>query len=361
MPRQEVEFDFPDPDKAGTVEVEIPESKASKNGDIEIEGAKNTFPLEKPAAKEAKEAEKPKVIKKGDVEIEIVDDRPPEDRGVQRAKKPDPVTDDELAAYDDKVKERLKQLQRGYDDERRAKETARRQREELERLSKHLLEENQKLKTEGDRSYNVMITQAQQQVNSELEAAKRQYKTAYEAGDSDALLAAQEALTQAKIRADKVSALKPKPLQNTEKPVQPTETNTQTAPPRPVSDPKADSWRAKNEWFGQDEELTAFALGYHNKLVNQGIDPRSDEYYEKIDSRMREVFPTAFNDVDQQPSESTAPTPAKKPPSAVVAPASRSTAPKKVTLTHSQVSLCKRLGISLAEYAQHAAQLQSRK
>lgn len=358
MPRQEVQFEFPDPDKTGSVEVEIPEAKAEDNGKIEIEGARNTFDLEKPAAKQA---EKPKVIKKDGIEIEVVDDRPPEDRGVQRGKKPDPVTDDELAAYDDKVKERLKQLQRGYDDERRAKETARRQREELERLSKHLLEENQKLKTEGDRSYNVMITQAQQQVNSELDIAKRQYKTAYEAGDSDALLAAQEALTQAKIRADKVSALKPKPLQSIEKPVQTTETTTQVAPPQPVSDPKADSWKEKNEWFGQDEELTAFALGYHNKLVNQGIDPRSDEYYEKIDSRMREVFPTAFTKGDRQSTESTAPPVASRAPSAVVAPASRSTAPKKVTLTHSQVSLCKRLGIPLSEYAQHAAKLQSRK
>ncbi len=358
MPREEVTFEFPDPDKAGSVEVDIPQPKAADEGKLEIEGARNAFDLEKPAPKQA---DKPKVIKKGDLEIEVVDDRPPEDRGVPRAKAPAPVTDDELAAYDDKVKERLKQLQRGYDDERRAKETARRQREELERMTKHLLEENQKLKVDGDRNYNVMIEQAKKQVSLELEAAKKQYREAYNAGDAEAILAAQEAVTQANIRADKISGLKPKALQTVEKPVQPAPTATPAPASTPVTDSKAEAWKSKNGWFGEDEELTAFALGYHNKLVKEGVDPRSDEYYEKIDSRMREVFPTAFNDVDRQPPESTPPPAARRVQSAVVAPASRSVAPTKITLSHSQVALCKRMGIPLAEYAQHAAKLQSRK
>jgi hypothetical protein len=328
------EFDFPDPDKDGAV--------------VSDKGVEVTLDAEKPAG------DRVKTIKKGEVEIDIVDDRPPEDRGVPRAKKPDPVTDDELSKYDEGVKARLQQLQRGYDDERRAKETARRQREELERVSKTLIEENQRLKADNTNNYNAMIVSAQQQVNLELEAAKKQYKTAYDSGDSDALLAAQEALTTAKIRADKVAGLKPRALQQEEKQVQQPKVEADSQPQQVARDEKAEAWRGKNQWFGTDDEMTAAALGYHTKLVKEGVDPRSDAYYDRINARMREMFPSQFDKVDTK-EEEVVPQQARK--AQVVAPATRSVAPKKVTLTHTQVQLAKRLGVSLTDYAQHLLKL----
>jgi len=348
MPRQEVEFEFPDPDKESAASVEV--NPIEDKDDLQVDKAVNDTPVDKKAPDSVK------TIKKGELEIDIVDDRPPEDRGIPRAKKPEPVSDDELAAYDDKVKKRLADLQRGYDDERRAKETARRQREELERFSKQLMEENQQLKQNSDQSHNILIEQAKQQVQLELNAAKKQYKEAYDAGDSDALLAAQEALTTAKIRADKVAALKPKSLQAVEKPVQQPQMEPASPPQQPARDQKAEAWKAENEWFGTNVEMTAAALGYHHRLVNDGVDARSDEYYDKVNAYMRNKFPEGFSNADQPAEES--PQPAKKPASNVVAPATRSTSPKKITLTHTQVAIAKRLGVPLTEYAQQVAKLQ---
>ena len=179
--------------------------------------------------------------------------------------------------------------------------------------------------------------------------AKRQYKEAYEEGDPDALIDAQEALTTAKIRADKVANFKSAPLQKEETPVQIPQQPIET---QEVRDEQAVSWAEKNSWFGSDDEMTAFALGLDSKLKKEGVDPTSDTYYEKIDSRMRQVFPDQF---DEEP-EST-----KRKSSNVVAPATRSTSPKKVTLNQSQVAIAKRLGISLEDYAKQAAELMRNK
>ena len=174
---------------------------------------------------------------------------------------------------------------------------------------------------------------------------KAKYKEAYESGDSDKVLEAQEELTDAKFKVEKVKNFKPTPLQQEETSVQ-----TNYAP-QPSFDAKAESWRQDNPWFGNDDEMTSFALGLHQKLVKSGIDPKSDEYYEKINSRMRQVFPDQFADEgDDEPEETK---PRRK--TNVVAPATRSTAPKKIVLTQTQVALAKRLGVPLEEYAKQVA------
>lgn len=346
MAMQQVEFSFPDPDKPQKgVEVAI-ETTEKPDNTLEIESAPNRTELGKK-----------KVIKADDLEIEVKDDTPPQDRGRKKSDPPAEVTDDELSEYSDKVKKRIQHFSKGYHDERRAKEQALRERQELENYTKQLIQENQQLKQTTDRSHNTLIEQAKQQVALEMEAAKKKYKEAYEAGNAEELLAAQEALTTAKIRADKVAGLRPKPLQEKETVVQrPATEPAQPAPAAPV-DKRAESWREKNSWFGVDEEMTSLALGYHQKLVKEGIDPRSDEYYEKIDSRMRKVFPDAFDsaEVDEQERPEVKP----KAPN-VVAPATRSTAPKKVTLTQTQVALANRLGVPLAEYAKQVAALRNK-
>ena len=114
-----------------------------------------------------------------------------------------------------------------------------------------------------------------------------------------------------------------------------------------LRDVKAEEWAARNPWFGADEEMTSLAYGLHAKLVNSGVDPQSDDYYAAIDKRVRDVFPDYFG--KQKPRTSSP-----------VAPASRNTAGKKVTLTATQVALAKRLGVPLEQYAKHVAKLEQR-
>jgi hypothetical protein len=338
MPRQQVEFEFPDPDKEDNtqeVEVDIVEEDAP----LEVEGA-----VGRENMKSAKDT-----IKAGEVEIEIEDDTPPEDRGRKPSEPPQDVTDEELENYSEKVKSRIKHFSKGYHDERRAKETAQREREALEAYAKQLVEENQRLTGTVSKNQTALLEQAKQTVARELEAAKRQYKEAYEAGDSDALVEAQDAIATAKIRADKVANFKPAPLQTAKTtvkvPQQPIETQA-------VRDERAVSWADENPWFGSDDEMTAFALGLDSKLKKGGVDPQSDEYYEKINSRMRQVFPDQFDDgIEDEPAST------QRKSSNVVAPATRSTGPKKIRLTQSQIAIAKKLGVPLETYAKQAAEL----
>jgi hypothetical protein len=343
MPRQQVEFEFPDPDKeeaAAEIEVNVAEDDAP----LEVEDAVGREDMKKPDKD---------TIKAGDLEIEVEDDTPPEDRGRKPSEPPKEVTDDELENYSEKVKSRIKHFSKGYHDERRAKEVALREREALEAYAKQLVEENQKLKGSVDQSHNSLIQSAKKQVEGELAMAKTQYKQAYDSGDPDAILEAQTALNTAQIRMERVNSLKPKEnigLQTQETPVQP-----QVSAPQPQveRDEKAESWRDENPWFGSDDEMTAFALGLHNKLTKDGLDPRSDEYYEKINSRMRQVFPDQFDDgIEDEPEVQ-----AKPKSSNVVAPATRSTGPKKIRLTQSQIAIAKKLGVPLETYAKQAAEL----
>jgi hypothetical protein len=278
----------------------------------------------------------------GDSDIEVVDDTPEEDKGRPPMKEPPAeVTDEELAQYSDGVKKRIQHFSKGYHEERRAKEAALREREEAIRLAQKLVEENKKLQSSQGQTQQVLLEQAKKVVENELAEAKRQYREAYEAGDAERVVEAQEALTAAKIKADKVNNFKPAPLQQ-EKPVVQPEPQPETVTPK--VDPKAAAWQDANPWFGQDDEMTALALTVHRKLVESGVSPNSDEYYERINNRMRQVFPDAF------PSEK----PVKK--SSVVAPATRSTAPKKIVLTKSQVNIAKRLGLTNEQYARAVAE-----
>jgi hypothetical protein len=188
-----------------------------------------------------------------------------------------------------------------------------------------------------------MLEQAKRSATGELEQAKAKYKVAYESGDAEAVVEAQESLTSAKIKADRLNNFKLPALQEEETPVN---LSTETAPP---VDTRANEWAAANSWFGSDDEMTALAMGLHSKLQKDGIAIGSDEYYERIDSRMRQVFPDSFEDAEVEVEK-------PKRQANVVAPATRSAAPKKITLTQTQVSIAKRLGVPLELYAQKVAE-----
>ena len=349
MPMQQVEFEFPDPEKDEKLqEVEIKEEEVIDTN-IEVEGAVGRETIGKPDKKEAAE--------KSEIEIEVEDDTPPADRGRTPSEPPEEVTNEELENYSEKVKKRIQHFSKGYHDERRAKEQAVREREEAIAYAQKLIEQNQELNAKGAQNHNALIESAKKQVESELAVAQKQYKEAYEAGEPDAVLQAQTLLNAAQIRLDKVNGMKQREIPaNNQTTLQNNENNVQSqqlAPEQPQRDEKAEAWRTKNPWFGSDDEMTAFALGLHTKLTKEGVSPQSDEYYERINSRMRQIFPDQFDEgIEDEPEEAP-----KQKPSNVVAPATRSTSPKKVKLKQSQIAVAKRLGVPLEQYAKQVAEL----
>ena len=293
-----------------------------------------------------------------ELEIEVVDDTPPEDRNRKPlAKNPEP-SEDELEQYSESVKKRINELRHGYHDERRAKEEALREREEALRLAHQILDENNKLKQRVSNSESTLATTFKQAANAELDKAKRIYKEALESGDAEKITEAQVELARATNRAERAAQLRVAPAQqnphqNTRQVAAPPYNQTQPVPQQPARqpDPKAVEWTRNNPWFGKDEEMTAFAMGLHAKLVKSGVDPQSDEYYEKINSRIRQVFSDQF---EEKPEPKREPT---RKPATVVAPVSRSNAPQKVTLTKSQEAIAKKLNIPVQRYAKEFAKL----
>ena len=279
-------------------------------------------------------------------EVEVIDDTPEQDRGRKpMAEPPKEVTDDELAKYDESVRKRIQHFTKGYHEERRAKEAALREREEAIRLAQAIIEENKKLKGSLSTNQNALLEQAKKNVANEVDQARAKFKSAYEAGDADKLAEAQEELTRAKMREEKLNSFKPAPLQEEKFEVQPAQQPQQA----PQVDPKLRAWLDNNPWYGPNKKMTAYALGLHEEVVGNGIAAGSDDYYKAIDTEMRQRFPDVFE--SEKPED--APTPPKK--SNVVAPATRSTAPKKIVLTKSQVEIAKRLGVPLELYARKVA------
>ena len=336
MPFQKVEYEFPDEETKEKQDIEVEGSSAIE---VDIGGKKAKAAAEKSESVVESEVD----TDDDEYEVEVVDDTPKADRNRKPSDPPEDVTDDELEDYSEKVRKRIQHFSKGYHDERRAKEAAFREREELERLSQQLVEENKKLKSNVNKNQTALLEQAKRSAVTDLESAKKQYKEAYEAGDSDGVLSAQESLTNAKIKADRLNNFKLPALQEDETNVKMV---PETTPPPVEVDKRAQAWQDANDWFNQDVEMTSYALGLHNKLVNEGINPQSDNYYERIDSRMRQLFPENFEgeEVEKPKKQSN-----------VVAPATRSTSPKKIRLTQTQYQLSKRLGLTPEQYAKQVA------
>ena len=296
------------------------------------------------------------VSAESDVDIEIEDDTPEIDRKAKPLEREveDP-TDEEIETYTKGAQARIKELTHARHDERRAKEEALREKQELERMTQQILDENRRLKEyvkTGETTYQETL---QAKAEAEMEMARRKFKEAQESYDSDAMLEAQENLTDAKMKLESAKNFKPTSLQNSENAVQ----TYQTAPEAPKLDDKTLRWQAKNQWFGSPgyEEMTAFALGLHQKLVATGVDPRSDEYFDRVDGRLKQVFPEVFNDVKSANPVKAEPT---KKPANVVASATRSSGAKKVIkLTATQARLAEKYGLSHKQYAQEILKLEA--
>ena len=215
--------------------------------------------------------------------------------------------------------------------------------EEALRFAQQVKAENEQLRKTLSEGEGVLVNQAKGRVSAELDKAKAAFKVAYEAGDPDALLAAQEQLNVLQNEKVRYDNYKPQP-QRAEPAPQPQYEAPAAQPPKP--DKRAMEWASRNEWFEKDPEMTGYAYGLHEKLVKSGIDPRTEEYYNELDAAVRRVFPDKFGD---EIIEESAP---QRQAGNVVAPAARSgKRPRKVQLTSTQVSLAKRLGLSNEQYA----------
>lgn len=315
-------------------------------------------PLEQVEEEQRQEAAGP------DLEIEIEDDTPPEDRG----REPTPkevvqkleVEVSELDKYSEDAKKKMIQMKKVWNDERRAREAAEREQNAALEAAKRLREENERIKTmltKGEQEYVAAMKSA---ADLQLEMAKRVYKEAYDAGDSDKMMEAQQAITNATLQLDRVKNFKMPPLQEKEIDVQ----SEQQYQPAVRPDDKVMAWQARNPWFGQDEEMTASALGLHEKLKRQGVVVGSDEYYAALDKTMRKRFPENFDEDLEMPvpEEVREVKAADKPvvkPSTVVAPATRSTASKKIRLKQSQVAIAKKLGLTPEQYVRELMKLEA--
>ena len=296
---------------------------------------------------DAVEVEKP--------EIEIEDDTPEADRG--REPMPQELVEeleaDELEDYSDKVKTRLKQMKKVWHDERREKEREMREKTEALSVAQRILEENRRLKSTLAYGEQSLMGSYKQTAEFEAAAAKRDFVEAYESGDANRLADAQEKLTQVNYRMQQINNYQPTLHQ---------EDNELEVPQQQVQIPQPDqktmAWQERNTWYGTDPEMTASALGLHQRLINER-GPQfagTDEYWGAVDKTMRRRFFDYFGDGTD--SGDTKPNARDQRASSVVAPASRTRSPKKIVLNKTQVSIARRLGLTNEQYARDVVKME---
>ena len=294
----------------------------------------------------------------GELDIEVIDDTPAVDKRVknQKDKIDYAAVDKEIAGVGKLAKQRIKKLKYDFHQERRKKEQSAQLRDEAINYAKRVKGENDRLNALIVDGQQYLGQQAEERAEFAKQSAQQTYKAAYEQGNTDEMVAAQDAMTRATIdaaSAEKFSDAAAQDIQNYNAMVAEQQyanqytPQLQQRPQVPPPDDQAVAWQAKNQWFGTEPEMTSFAYGVHEKLVRQeDVDPRSEDYYERIDTRMKEVFPDYFGMEKGRPPTTTSR-------SSVVAPATRnnSARPRKVQLTATQVSLAKRLGLTPQQYA----------
>lgn len=288
-----------------------------------------------------------------DFDIEVIDDTPEPDRKLEPPRRPEgekpyDVSDEEISHYREGVQERIKKLRFEYHEERRrremervAKEQALRENQEAVRLAQQAIAENRRLQEIALRNERIAMESAKMRADSDLERSKRIAREAFEAGDTEKAISAQADIARFAVERDRYAAYVPPELP----PAPPPQRQVQQ-PQQPVQqqvDPRAAEWARKNSWFGSNEEMTGAAYGIHERLVKEGLDPRSDEYYQRLDATIRRRFPENFEGEEAAPTRKSSP---------VVAPANRSVkTPRKVQLSATQVALANKLGIPLEVYA----------
>ena len=292
-----------------------------------------------------------------EIEIEIEDDTPVEDQNKNPLPKDivDELEKDDLEAFTGEAKQKLFQLKKVWNDERRAKDASNRQAAEATRIAEQLYEENRQLKSKLTTGEASLIEKHKETIANEVEKARAEYKNAYDSGDSDRLVEAQEKLTEIKMKSQDLERYRP---QYSEESLQSTENKVQSYQEPQKLDSKTQVWLDNNQWYGTDDDMSYLAHGIHRRLEREGVPIGSDYYWQSIDSEVRRRFPEKFADESKTSSEVESKTSTKRP-SNVVAPATRSTSPKKVKLNQTQLQLAKKFNLTPEQYARELTKLES--
>ena len=266
--------------------------------------------------------------------VDATETAPNTGQSEQKTEEPD---DKELQDVGKRAQDRIKKLTTKYKNEERAKQ-------EAERKAQETAVENQKLKERLKNLDQGYISEYGTRLDAQLEQAKKNYRDAHEAGDVDKMFDAQQALSKISIEQERHRIAKDRQeaevKQLEQQPQQPQQ------PQQAPVDPKAQAWAERNEWFGEDEVMTSTAMGIHQKLSKEGFDLLSDEYYDEIDRQLKNLFPDKFNTERANGG------------SARVAPADTSASRKKpgrrtVRLNDRQVAIARKLNVPLEEYAKY--------
>ena len=219
--------------------------------------------------------------------------------------------------------------------------------DEATRFAQIKARENEELAKRLNQMDNSYVDQYSGRVESELNQTEASLRSAMEIGDTEAAVAAQRKMTQLAVEADRAAQAKASNERRQRQPIQ-QQPVAQAPAPTARPDPKAEQWAQKNDWFGEDSAMTYAAFGIHKEIVeSEGIDPKSDEYYDVLDRRMKDEFPHKFKDGVQN-----------KRPAQTVASVNRSvgtgrSSGNKVRLTSRQVAMAKKLGVTLEQYAKY--------
>ncbi len=274
------------------------------------------------------------------VEQEPKEDVSRETSEVKAETTPEEKKEEELDSYSKGVQKRIKKLTEKYRPEERDKG-------EALRVSQQLLEENKKLKARVQNLDTGYVAEYGNRINSQSEAAKRMYKEAYDAGDTDKMVQAQEMLSQIAVDKQRYNTAKARVEQQAKVPAQRPQQQPQAQQPQAQPDPRAKEWASQNDWFGSDKIMTTAAFTLHNILTNEeGFDPKSEEYYSEIDKRLRSEFPQKF-----QTKKSTGGTQVAS--AGNSASRNTKTGRRTVKLSPSQVAIAKKLGVPLEQYAKY--------
>lgn len=287
----------------------------------------------------------------GEFEIEIVDDISEDEkpRRAEAAKETDIPDADDLEGYSEAVQKRIKKLTFEAKEAARQNAATARERDEAANYAKTIQEQNRKLQEQLAQGQSAVVEQAKGRIESELNSAKSAYRAAYELGDADKIMDAQSKMIDLQGRLSQLQNYRPAPQPKAEGPApQARAPEKQPTPaPKVQLDERQTAWMNNNKWYGANSEMTGFALGVHERLMRNGVDPNSETYYTEIDTAVRKRFADEFSDGG---GDEVAPAPRKA--ANVVAPAGRSApSPRRIKLTSTQAALAKRLGLKPEQYA----------
>ena len=287
-------------------------------------------------------------VEEQEIAIETPEEEAPKEAAperVEEAPKEEPKQEDELDSYSKGVQSRIKKLTEKYRQEERDKS-------EAVRLSQQLMEENEKLKSRVKALDTGYLSEYGTRLQTQTEAAKRMLKEAYEAGNSDGVVEAQQLMSNIAAEQQRYNTAKAQADRQAKMQVQQPQEQPQQQQPvqqqRTQPDPRAVAWKDKNDWFGSDKIMTAAAFALHSQLTEEeGFDPNTDEYYTEVDKRLRQEFPHKFSETKKSGGGSQVASAGNS--------ASRSTKQgrRSVKLSHSQVAIAKKLGVPLEEYAKY--------